>query len=487
MRSPLSFGVSLLLLSCAGVQRVPLKSEDVRLADGRFIGPLEIPVPRRADHQGHDFEITVTLRARCAPKLVLAFPDGETQSLGQDDRRWQELLALRARGEQVNAAQPAPPPVAPSPPPPPQDGPLPYPGPSSSPGVAVDAQVVIPLPQPPAGHWETVTTESWTGQLAFERGPRRALRAGPRVPRDVPQRLRRDRHAHALGRGAAGAPRGLVELRDRRAAFHRRSRRPRRWSRTARWWSRAHLPRSRARHRPHRNVRIPRRPVTRARRGSPGSGRGKARRRVGLARGLVARAHAARAAGRGDGRCAERRLHLGVGLLDLGVARRPLGLAGRALERPASARRAARRPAQIHARRGSPASGAGAGSTSCGLRAAGASRRCAPRRRRLRRSRARSGFAAIGFSSAAAGSGRPASTKGAQRPPPPRAENPGVAPGPGAVWLQGYWRWDLARTEFVWIDGHWELPPGEGYVWVPEPQGAAGLVIRGHWELRVRP
>jgi hypothetical protein len=54
------------------------------------------------------------------------------------------------------------------------------------------------------------------------------------------------------------------------------------------------------------------------------------------------------------------------------------------------------------------------------------------------------------------------------------------------VWLQGYWRWEVARTEFVWVDGHWERPPGEGYVWVPEPQGPGGIVIRGHWELRVR-
>src|SRR5438445_12084669 len=51
--------VSVMLLGCAGVQRVPLRSEVLPIADGRFMGPLEIPVPRRADHQGHDFEIEV--------------------------------------------------------------------------------------------------------------------------------------------------------------------------------------------------------------------------------------------------------------------------------------------------------------------------------------------------------------------------------------------------------------------------------------------
>ena len=36
--------------------------------------------------------------------------------------------------------------------------------------------------------------------------------------------------------------------------------------------------------------------------------------------------------------------------------------------------------------------------------------------------------------------------EGAQRPPPPRAENPGVAPGPGAMWLQGYYSVASAET-----------------------------------------
>lgn len=76
MRSRLASGV-VLPVGCAGVQHVPLQNEAVRLADGRFVGPLEIPAPRRADHQGHDFETHVTLRARCAPKMILAFPDGE--------------------------------------------------------------------------------------------------------------------------------------------------------------------------------------------------------------------------------------------------------------------------------------------------------------------------------------------------------------------------------------------------------------------------
>lgn len=69
-------------------------------------------------------------------------------------------------------------------------------------------------------------------------------------------------------------------------------------------------------------------------------------------------------------------------------------------------------------------------------------------------------------------------------PPPPRYEAAPGAPGPGYVWIGGYWAWQLGRH--VWIGGRWALPPA-GHLWVP------GLWQRhdrgwrwrdGHWRRR---
>lgn len=53
-------------------------------------------------------------------------------------------------------------------------------------------------------------------------------------------------------------------------------------------------------------------------------------------------------------------------------------------------------------------------------------------------------------------------------------------PGPGYVWVGGYWQWDGARYVWVpgrwvrhdgaWCAGHWRHVPGSGWYWVP-----------GHW------
>ena len=54
-------------------------------------------------------------------------------------------------------------------------------------------------------------------------------------------------------------------------------------------------------------------------------------------------------------------------------------------------------------------------------------------------------------------------------PPPARAEVYGVAPGPGYVWLSGYWGW--RGGGYVWVPGYWRRPPRPRAVWVP-----------GYWE-----
>lgn len=490
---PLVSGVVLVLVGCAGVQRVPLKNETVPLQEGRFIGPLEIPVPRRAAHEGHDFELHVTLRARCTPKLVLAFPDGETALLGDDDARWQDLLALRAQGEvvQTTAAPVQQPPPVPMPsegppplPAPQQDSqPLPYPGPSASASVAVDTALVIAPPQP-AGRWQNVTTETWAGQLAFER--ERAVRCAKvneyRVKylnafdetgmltlwAEVPQEL-----------GEASLSYEIIELVPPKVEP------PRVETRTEVVVAAAAPPPK------------PRPPPPAPKRESPAP--------AGDARATWIPGQWVWSSGEGEWVWHEGSWRAPpTPALQVEVTGAPpnAGCTWRSgywtwEERGGKwiwQRGYWNAPPPLNDVRGEPP-GPGApwveGSWS---------------------------WANVRFEWHAGHWGKPPPLpetpgpqpfagaqwvrgdwilvsgrwvwsagfyEGAQRPPPPRAEVAGVAPGPGAIWLQGYWRWDVTRSEHVWIAGHWELPPGEGYVWVPEPQ-AGGLVIRGHWELGVR-
>jgi hypothetical protein len=50
-------------------------------------------------------------------------------------------------------------------------------------------------------------------------------------------------------------------------------------------------------------------------------------------------------------------------------------------------------------------------------------------------------------------------------PPAPRVEVIGVAPGPGFVFLRGYYRW--YDGAYLWVPGRWERPPYERAMWVP--------------------
>ncbi len=53
-----------------------------------------------------------------------------------------------------------------------------------------------------------------------------------------------------------------------------------------------------------------------------------------------------------------------------------------------------------------------------------------------------------------------------KQPPGPIAERPsGRRPDRRATWVPGYWDWDPARAEFVWIGGVWQIPP-PGSMWV---------------------
>jgi hypothetical protein len=66
-------------------------------------------------------------------------------------------------------------------------------------------------------------------------------------------------------------------------------------------------------------------------------------------------------------------------------------------------------------------------------------------------------------------------------PPAPIVEVQGVAPGPGFVWIGGYWNWVGGRH--VWVPGTWRAGR-PGYHWVAHRwvNGGGGWRLEeGHW------
>jgi hypothetical protein len=66
----------------------------------------------------------------------------------------------------------------------------------------------------------------------------------------------------------------------------------------------------------------------------------------------------------------------------------------------------------------------------------------------------------------------------ARKPPAPIPEVPPEQrpEGEGVLWIPGYWAWDAAREDFLWISGVWRVPP-PGRKWVP---GAWNAVEDGY-------
>lgn len=62
-------------------------------------------------------------------------------------------------------------------------------------------------------------------------------------------------------------------------------------------------------------------------------------------------------------------------------------------------------------------------------------------------------------------------------PPALRAEVGIASPGPGYLWVPGYWDWAAARADWVWVPGTWERPPHARAVWVAPRYHQR----RGHW------
>jgi len=52
------------------------------------------------------------------------------------------------------------------------------------------------------------------------------------------------------------------------------------------------------------------------------------------------------------------------------------------------------------------------------------------------------------------------------KPPAPKVEVIPPRPSSIAVWIPGYWYYDVTLGEFIWISGYWDLNP-LGFRWIP--------------------
>jgi hypothetical protein len=68
----------------------------------------------------------------------------------------------------------------------------------------------------------------------------------------------------------------------------------------------------------------------------------------------------------------------------------------------------------------------------------------------------------------------------APAPPPPRAYAYGrpPMPGPGYVWVDGYWNY--ATPRYQWVNGYWAMPPYPGGYWVA-PRYTGNRFFVGFW------
>ena len=55
-------------------------------------------------------------------------------------------------------------------------------------------------------------------------------------------------------------------------------------------------------------------------------------------------------------------------------------------------------------------------------------------------------------------------------------------PGPGYLWIPGYWAWNA--QEYYWVPGYWSMPPTVGFYWTPPYWGwlnGAYVFNAGYW------
>ncbi len=71
----------------------------------------------------------------------------------------------------------------------------------------------------------------------------------------------------------------------------------------------------------------------------------------------------------------------------------------------------------------------------------------------------------------------------AQPPPPVVVETRPLPPGPGCIWIDGYWHW--GGRQYAWKSGHWEVPPRGYNHWVApryERHGNEYHYMPGRWD-----
>ena len=72
--------------------------------------------------------------------------------------------------------------------------------------------------------------------------------------------------------------------------------------------------------------------------------------------------------------------------------------------------------------------------------------------------------------------------QGVGAPPPPPMQTYSYRrpqrPGPGYLWVDGYWNF-LSRR-YSWVSGYWMLPPYAGSYWIA-PRYSSGHYFRGYW------
>ena len=68
-----------------------------------------------------------------------------------------------------------------------------------------------------------------------------------------------------------------------------------------------------------------------------------------------------------------------------------------------------------------------------------------------------------------------------QPPPPARVIRVQPrAPGPGYIWVDGYWYANGNSRKYKWHDGYYTRPPYEGAVWM-QPRYEGGQFFDGYW------
>ena len=66
--------------------------------------------------------------------------------------------------------------------------------------------------------------------------------------------------------------------------------------------------------------------------------------------------------------------------------------------------------------------------------------------------------------------------------PPPPAESQTPQPTPSALWIYGYY--DFNGSQYVWVPGHWEIPPPNAVTFVRPHwhyRGGTYVYVRAYW------